>query len=283
MRAGSRTRGHGGPAAAYGRAVVVRAPLLVALATLTAMLAPGIPTHASAGEGQARSPTLTPPVPGPVVTPFEYGPDPFARGQHRGVDLAARPGEEVRAACRGRVVAAGEVAGRGVVSIECGVHRVSHMPLARIGVEPGRTVEAGDPIGAVGPGHRGLHLGVRRSGDPFGYVDPGPLMAVTALPPSVLPVRGERRIRPPGAAPPRPVPRPIRAGVPRPRPAAAPVTAHAPAAAPARGPTAASGPTTAPWPLWAGLALITGGLVRGAWHARRFRAKGGRAWAHARR
>src|SRR4051812_5455832 len=52
-----------------------------------------------------------PPVDGDVLRRFATGPDPYARGQHRGVDLAAAPGATVRAACPGRVRFAGAVAG----------------------------------------------------------------------------------------------------------------------------------------------------------------------------
>ena len=62
----------------------------------------------------------TAPVPGAPTRLFDLGPDPFARGQHRGVDLDAAPGERVRSACGGRVVFAGRVAGAGTVSVRCG-------------------------------------------------------------------------------------------------------------------------------------------------------------------
>src|SRR4051794_16627876 len=39
------------------------------------------------------------PVPGAATRLFSLGPDPFARGQHRGVDLDAAPGDRVRSAC----------------------------------------------------------------------------------------------------------------------------------------------------------------------------------------
>ncbi len=60
----------------------------------------------------------SPPVAGEPARLFRLGPDPFRRGQHRGVDYAARG--PVRAACAGRVVFAGPVAGAGTVSVRCG-------------------------------------------------------------------------------------------------------------------------------------------------------------------
>src|SRR5690606_25910030 len=52
-----------------------------------------------------------------VVRGWEPPAGPYGPG-HRGVDLAAAPGAEVLAAAAGRVSFAGEVAGRGVVSVE---------------------------------------------------------------------------------------------------------------------------------------------------------------------
>src|SRR3954470_19692147 len=106
-----------------------------------------------------------PPVPGAVVRPFAYDEArAFARGAHRGVDLAGRPGQTVRAACGGRVVTAR--AGF-VVTLRCGPWRVTHLPLAAVFVHPGARVAAGARLGTLGTAgdHPGLHLGVRRAGD----------------------------------------------------------------------------------------------------------------------
>jgi hypothetical protein len=204
---------------------------------------------------------LIAPVDGPIARAFDYGPDPFARGQHRGVDLAASPGTPVRAACGGRVVAAGRVAGRGVVSVSCGGRRVSHLPVASIQVAPGETVRRGARVGTVAVGHDGLHLGVRIEGDPFGYVDPEPLLLRPATPPA-LPVlkapRGGERIR------------------------ARPRWPRVPAPASAR---PAPAPETAPWPAYAGLGLLAAGAMTGgaARRRRRRRAEVGTsaAWSRA--
>ncbi|MFG2311048.1 peptidoglycan DD-metalloendopeptidase family protein [Streptomyces sp. NPDC048566] len=53
----------------------------------------------------------------PVVRGWEPPATPYSRG-HRGVDLEAPPGTEVRAVAPGRVSFAGRVAGRGIVSVE---------------------------------------------------------------------------------------------------------------------------------------------------------------------
>src|SRR6266545_3941653 len=61
------------------------------------------------------------PVRGPVIARFHYGHDPFARGQHRGVDIAAPAGTPVRSACSGRVRFAGAIGTSGrTVSVACG-------------------------------------------------------------------------------------------------------------------------------------------------------------------
>src|SRR3954452_24838970 len=75
-----------------------------------------------------------PPVRGAPVRLFDLGRDPFVRGRHRGVILAAAPGEPVRAACGGVVRFAGRVAGTGTVSKTCGRWRVSYAPLKRLAV-----------------------------------------------------------------------------------------------------------------------------------------------------
>src|SRR3954471_23028247 len=119
---------------------------------------------------------LLPPLPGPVVRSFSYSPArPFVAGAHRGVDMRGAAGAVVRAACSGRVAWASGT----VVTLRCGAWRVSLLPLATISVRAGSRVRAGARVGTLGhaPGHTGLHLGVRRAGDPFGYVDPEPMLA----------------------------------------------------------------------------------------------------------
>ena len=148
------------------------------------------------------------PVPGEVARTFDYSrAAPFARGAHRGADLAAPPGTPVRSACGGRVVHAGAVAGRRrrerPLRRAC---RVSYLPLASLAVRAGADLRAGAPIGTVAAGHGGLHLGVRREGDPFGYEDPLPLLARAPArprrPPATPPARPDRaRARAPAAGP----------------------------------------------------------------------------------
>jgi hypothetical protein len=192
---------------------------------------------------------LLAPVGGPVTRGFDYGSDPFLAGQHRGIDLAAPPGTVVRAACPGTVA----VARMAVVTLRCGPWRVTELPLASVEVRVGTRVRAGDVVGRAGAltGHAGVHLGVRRAGDPFAYVDPEPLLrGVPAEPPVVgAPARVPRE-------------------GPRSAAGSAPAVAHS-AVLPARptgGVRVSAGTSSgalAPWPAWVGLALLTLGAVGG--------------------
>jgi Peptidase family M23 len=170
----------------------------------------------------------TPPVTAEPAKRFHLGTNPFARGQHRGVDFAARG--PVRAACAGRVVFAGRVAGAGTVSVRCGSWRVSYAPLAHISVGEGERVGAGAQLGSTA---RGLHFGVRREGKRFGYVDPLRFLGTGTSPPIVAPPAGRS---------------PARRSPPVAPPAPAPVAARPP-------------PTLAPWPVWLGVTLGLIGLA----------------------
>jgi murein DD-endopeptidase MepM/ murein hydrolase activator NlpD len=115
-----------------------------------------------------------------VVRPFAPPPKPWLPG-HRGVDLAAPPGATVRAAGAGWVRFAGQLAGRGVISIEhAGGLRTTYEPVTAT-VRVGDRVTAGQPIGRLVAGHPGcpvvacLHWGLRR-GD--AYLDPLTLLGL---------------------------------------------------------------------------------------------------------
>jgi hypothetical protein len=198
------------------------------------------------------------PVLGAVTRGFDVHGSPFAAGRHRGVDLAAPPGTAVGAPCSGRVVVAGRVGASGrVVTVACGRWHASVLPLASIAVRRGAHVTAGRAV-ATAAGiqgrHAGLHFGVRRAGERFGYVDPLRFMLhrdpwSPVGPPPGIRARGERTRR---AAPER-----------SPAPRLVPLTPPAPAVPP----RAAGSRPVAPWPVWAGVALLlagasTGGVVR---------------------
>lgn len=188
------------------------------------------------------------PVPGKVARPFKLGADPFAGGQHRGVDLVAHAGTRVRSACSGVVTFAGVVPGMGrVASVRCGRWRVSYLPLATAFVRRGSVVAGQSRLGTVDTGHGGLHVGVRREGQRFGYIDP--LSRFGADPPPPVAVRIPR-------IGPSPRPQPS-----RPSPMLRPVSVPAPQARPE--------PALAPWPAWLGLGLLLTGATGGAGFARR--------------
>jgi pyruvate/2-oxoglutarate dehydrogenase complex dihydrolipoamide acyltransferase (E2) component len=142
------------------------------------------------------------PVRGDVVTPYKNGDDPYASGQHRGIDIAAPVGTRVVAAVGGRVTYAGVAGSSGLtVSVRTadGRYDTSYLHLSAATVKEGDTVDRGQTLGAVGTsGTRSaddphLHFGVRETGDRHAYRDPldflpplgGPAPDV---PPSAVPV-----------------------------------------------------------------------------------------------
>lgn len=142
--------------------------LLIRLA-LTFLLVAGALVVPSRALAQPAEPRFTWPLsPSPQVTrTFDAPANPYGPG-HRGVDLAAAPGQQVLAAGPGVVVFAGQVAGVGVVSIDHdGGLRTTYEPMTPL-VPVGAQVYRGQPVGMVNPGHPGcpvaacLHWGVRR-------------------------------------------------------------------------------------------------------------------------
>jgi murein DD-endopeptidase MepM/ murein hydrolase activator NlpD len=133
----------------------------------------------------ALEPRFTwPLVPAPKVTrPFEAPASDYGPG-HRGVDLAATPGQPALASGEGVVVFAGLVAGFGVVSIDHdGGLRTTYEPVTAT-VTVGTRVYRGQPVGTVNSGHPGcpvvacLHWGVRHDGD---YLDPVALIRTESV------------------------------------------------------------------------------------------------------
>jgi peptidase M23-like protein len=128
------------------------------------------------------------PVDGPVLRPFLFGNDPYAAGLHRGIDIGAAPGTPVRAPRAGLVRFAGTVPGNGrTLTIETADgYSVTLLHLGAFSVARGATVAEGDPVAVIGPsdwvehGIPSVHLGVRVTADPQGYVDPLPLLPVVA-------------------------------------------------------------------------------------------------------
>jgi len=169
------------------------------------LLGPGIP---AAGQAPILEPPLEPIVPGRAVDlevevtyampaagrirrGFAAPPTAFAAG-HRGVDVDVGAGAEVRAAATGRVVFAGEVAGRRWLSIAHADGIVTtYGPVAELEVGAGDGVLRGQRLAVLaagghgyGAGDPGLHWGARdRSGTP---IDPTGLLAVEVARPSLV-------------------------------------------------------------------------------------------------
>ena len=177
-------------------------------------------TLALAGLGPALPPAAaengrwTRPVAGEVITPYRNGDDPYAAGQHRGIDMAAAVGEPVVAATGGKVTFAGTAGSSGLtvaVRTSDGRFDTSYLHLSSVDVRRGEEVAEGTRLGAVGTtGRRSterphLHFGVREAGQDHAYRDP-----LDFLPPPASPAV-ERD--PPAAPAPVRVPAPA---VPRP-------------------------------------------------------------------
>lgn len=171
---GGQARRAGGRLAAVVLAVL---PLLVSWpGPAPAVPAPpqGLGTDADGGPDGAGSDTpggaaVVRPVGGEVVAGFDPPASTYGAG-HRGVDLAAGPGEEVRAVMAGTVSFAGEVAGAGWVTLDHGGGlETTYGILAERRVASGERVAAGDVLGVLGPDADHLDWGARQHG---AYVDP---------------------------------------------------------------------------------------------------------------
>jgi hypothetical protein len=120
------------------------------------------------------------PVDGPVIRPFDLGDDPYAGGQHRGIDIGAPLGAAVIAPAGGRVTFAGSVptGGRAVAIRTADGYSVTLVQLGTLVVAEGSAVAEGDLVGTIGRSNEAevseshVHLGIRIAADPNGYLDP---------------------------------------------------------------------------------------------------------------
>src|SRR5215218_11016703 len=211
------------------------------------------------------------PTNGVVVEPFAFDvAHPYAAGQHRGIDVAGEAGATVHAPASGVVTFAGTVpsAGRTVTIETPDGWSVTLVHLGSIAVTKGATVAEGDGVGTIGASGESevsaphVHLGVRRTAEPHGYVDPLVLLPPRVAAPAPL-ARPDPQPTPPVATPSAPAPSPGGAGggaagstdptppgtVARPEVAAsaaapAPVAPEPPAAPPSPAPAASSPPAS---------------------------------------
>ncbi|HEX3057301.1 MAG TPA: M23 family metallopeptidase [Gaiellaceae bacterium] len=180
------------------------------------------------------------PVQGPVLLGFSFDPgQPYAGGQHRGIDIGAPTGTSVAAPASGTVTFAGSVptSGRSVTIATPDGYSVTLTHLGSIGVAKGASVGEGAAVGTVGPSGTPeldvpyVYMGVRVTADAQGYLDP--LSFLPALPP---PVAVTTTAPPPPPAAPDPVSSPATstttdATEPAPEPTTTPAAAEAPPAA----------------------------------------------------
>jgi Peptidase family M23 len=216
------------------------------------------------------------PLQGEVMSSYRNGDDPYAGGQHRGIDIAGEMGAPVAAAAAGEVRFAGTAGSSGLtvsVRTDDGFD-TSYLHLSATQVSAGERVSAGQRLGAVGTsGVRStvaphLHFGVREAGSRHAYRDPLELLPPLAAPlpeapagapapepasPSPVAAPAPRALPSPGRLPARrPAPGARRVPLPRPAPGARrlPARRRIPAdrRAPARRPVPAPrpGPTTVP-------------------------------------
>jgi murein DD-endopeptidase MepM/ murein hydrolase activator NlpD len=128
-----------------------------------------------------------------VLRPFQPPPEPWSAG-HRGVDLSARFGQQVRSSGAGLVTFAGLVAGLPVVTVSHGVLRTTYEPVEPA-VRRGDRVRPGEVIGRLS--RAGAHCGARRPCLHWGL-----LRGRTYLDPLALLRSGPIRLLPRNASPP---------------------------------------------------------------------------------
>lgn len=201
------------------------------------------------------------PLRGDVITAFHNGTDPYAAGQHRGVDIAGAEGSEVVAATGGTVRFAGPLGSSGLtVSVRTTDGRLdtTYLHLSAASIRAGAHVAAGDRIGAVGTtGQRStaaphLHFGVREAVDKHAYRDPLDFLPPFAPAPREAPRGAPAPVPVPAPLPfaisPEPVRSPGRVRVPAPRLVGAPQPWRVPAARRVRLPIADRVPRALPRP-----------------------------------
>ena len=130
------------------------------------------------------------------------GDDPYAGGQHRGIDIGAPTGAEVRAPRRAWSPSPGRCRAQGLcLTIRTADgYSVTLVHLGSIGVPVGTAVGGGrgrrhDRARAASPkaAEPYVHLGIRLTADPNGYLDPLSLLPARQTAPPPPPARAGRR------------------------------------------------------------------------------------------
>ncbi len=130
----------------------------------------------------SASPALawTWPAGGPVLRYFQFGNDPYASGQHRGIDIQAQDGSDVLSPASGLVTFGGTVpsGGKTLTILTPAGYAVTLLHLGALSARKGENVVEGSVVGTAGrsgaPEHDVVyvHLGIRHSADRHGYLDP---------------------------------------------------------------------------------------------------------------
>ena len=103
------------------------------------------------------------PLGGPIEVLRGFDPPALAWGSgHRGVDLAAKPGETILAAAGGTVAFVGSIAGKPVVSIDHGSVRSTYEPVIST-MHVGERVRLGQVIGVLSTGGHCSHTEVQQN------------------------------------------------------------------------------------------------------------------------
>src|SRR5438067_3494989 len=169
-----------------------------------------------AGLAPASAQAWSWPVTGEVLRPFVFGDDPYAGGQHRGIDVADDLGAEVKAPASGIVSFSGTVPKGGkTLSIRTpDGYTVTLQHLGALRIRKGDSVTEGAPVAVVGTSGEPdwpqpyVYLGIRVTAEEQGYVDPLTLLPSRTAPgPAAPPGSGDppASSQPPAAAPASPV------------------------------------------------------------------------------
>lgn len=179
------------------RRVRARVPASIVVLVSVLLLAGGPPAAAGSGtsiadderrladEDPAARGWVWPIAPFHLDRPFVAPAHPYGPG-HRGIDLRpVEPGVAVRAPADGVIAFSGQVAGRGVLTIDHGDGLVSTLEPVVSDLAAGTRVTGGAPLGDIAEGGHSasgtLHFGVRLHGE---YINP--MVLLGGVPRAVL-------------------------------------------------------------------------------------------------